>query len=264
MVRPVIEISPGLRLDDINAGKLVDRMLEALAYDAAHAEAMLQAMRANVDVGTLGNVVGQQRFFAKLKKALGRTLLSATLTPRSGNRFKLLCSAWEPVVVGGATLTKGAQAGWLAGQMMTLVGLGRLKGIDIRARTLCVLTRHALVRLVQRAECRTPEDLVALLSRAWQSLSVVILLAAKTNALPKGENAGWLVPVDNVFLSLRGDDSEQGFVTTVLSPDMIIDPAPAFALKARLDNPEQRLNDPELLAALQATTKATRMGRREG
>ena len=39
---------------------------------------------------------------------------------------------------------------------------------------------------------------------------------------------------------------------------------PAFALKARLDNPEQRLNDPELLAALQATTKATRMGRRQG
>ena len=104
-------------------------------------------MRAKVDVGTLGNVVGQQRFFAKLKKALGRTLLSATLTPRSGNRFKLLCSAWEPVAVGGATLTKGAQAGWLAGQMMTLVGLGRLKGIQRasagnprslrRARTQC-------------------------------------------------------------------------------------------------------------------------------
>ena len=52
MIRPVVEISDGLRLDDVTAGRLVEQMLVALAIDHAAAERMLDALADRVHADT--------------------------------------------------------------------------------------------------------------------------------------------------------------------------------------------------------------------
>ena len=263
MIRPVVEISDGLRLDDVTAGRLVEQMLVALAIDHAAAERMLDALADRVHAGIMGNVVGQQRFFARLKKALGKTLLTATLVPKSGMHFRLVFDAWRPAQVGGAPLMEAARAGWLVGHGTLVMGGGRGKGFKVFRQVLCALTRHALVRLVQRGGCRTPEDLVALLKRAWGVLLIALATSDKGKWLPKDEEAGWIVPVDDLFLVLcSGGSGQLGVVTTVLGRDMIIERARLEDLRAMLTDPNLRVTDPCLRAAFQATAGATRRGRR--
>ena len=144
------------------------------------------------------------------------------------------------------------------------MGRGRGKGFKVFRQVLCALTRHALVRLVQRGGCRTPEDLVALLKRAWSVLLIALATSDKGKWLPKDEEAGWIVPVDDMFLVLcSGGSGQLGIVTTVLGRDMIIEPARFDALKTMLAEPDLHVTDPRLLAAFQATAGASRRGRRQ-
>ena len=263
MIRPVVEISDGLRLDDVTAGRLVEQMLVALAIDHAAAERMLDALADRVDADTWAMSSVSGGFFARLQKALGKTLLTAKLVPKSGMHFRLVFDAWRPAQVGGAPLMEAARAGWLVGHGTLVMGRGRGKGFKVFRQALCSLTRHALVRLVQRGGCRTPEDLAALLKRAWGVLLIALATSDKGKWLPKDEEAGWIVPVDDLFLVLcSGGSGQLGVVTTVLGGAMIIERARLEDLRAMLTDPNLRVTDPCLRAAFQATAGATRRGRR--
>lgn len=275
--RPNVAVSPGLRLDDRTAGNIVDRMLDALDYDLDRVS-LAGSVVMQGGSSSLGNPKGQERFAKRFTRALGPMLIAPPdISYGSRKRFQMFFDIFDV-----RHDNRGRR--WLMLMQLCLVGVGASKKVDKTEVPLLMLTRHALIRLVQRSECRAPEDLVKVL-RHVVPLALTATWASEAHEhLPIGSKSGWLIPVYPIDLEADATDTSKlsylvlrqavegeksyavPIVVTVLDGSMIQDHSALGSLFALLSQPAKELKPDDQLvwrAAFQATTKATRMGRRE-
>jgi hypothetical protein len=275
--RPNVAVSPGLRLDDRTAGSIVDRMLDALDYDLDRTSLIGSAVMQGGS-SSLGNPKGQERFAKRFIRALGSMLIAPPdISYGTRKRFRMFFDIFDV-----RHDNRGRR--WLMLMQLCIVGEGVSKQIDRTEIPLLMLTRHALIRLVQRSECRAPEDLVKVLRHVVPLALTATWASAGHEHLPIGSKSGWLIPVYPIDLDAIATDTSRlsylvlrqavegeksyavPIVVTALDGSMIQDHSALAPLFALLSAPAKDLEPSDQFAwraAFQATTKATRMGRRE-
>ena len=256
-----VDIDPELVLPDRIAAMFVDQMLANIV----HANTVLDN-RVGFRSGSVGNPTGQRRFFNALLRNYGDALLGSFLETGTRKRFIMVLDVW----------TRGYEetAGWLIGARLQMEGKGPNREADKVCLPMVGFSRHALIRLVQRAKCRRPEDLVTMLRRVWGLSS--LLYGLKREDLPGPGHPGWLIPVNGmdgecVYPVVKGGDGRRGepilAITTILTRRMLTGDVRAaftpwdefFTRHAR--NLNAASADPGLIDVLEATSKASRRGR---
>lgn len=253
--RPHIEVDRTLRVSDEFAGRIVDLTIQALNYDAAET----MAAQTKASAKGLGNPKGQRKYYDAIVKAFGPTVMAKALD-YTGKRkhFRFRIDLWG-VPDNGVT---GLQIGRL-----TVTGLGPHKLLDIQTMVLCDVSRHALIRIVQRAGFVRPEDLIALLLLAWKPIQLALVAAGDNwGNLPKPEQAGWILPAktgtgETVYLVVKGSVVETKepnglIIVTVLDAGKIKDPSRLDALQGFIAREVDYDRLPALLDALRETTSS--------
>jgi hypothetical protein len=275
MFRPNVAIDPGLRLDDRTAAGLVDQMLAALDYDLDRAEEFFARHRYTHEVVPLGNPKGQARFVKQYVRALGKCMVGEPeVAYGKRKRFSLFFHTFNVI--------RNKQTGrqWLTLDMISFVGEGVSKDIEHHSSPLLLISHHALVRMVQRAACKTPEDLLEVLNRSMAMVVYATLASQGYAHLPEPDEAGWLIPffpigcvsgkTDEVnYLVLhKGSHEGQTFdvplISTVLDGSMIIDHGALYPLIGLCGSAGDIPYDRDAWrAAFEMSRRATRRGRRE-
>lgn len=268
-VRPNVQVSPNLRIDDRTAGKIVDQTLLALAHDEKRVARAMGSARTDAAAYPLGNPLSQKRTFGRIWRATGDVVLFTHLEAGKRKRFRAILDLWSPTspeADGSGPLT------WLVGTRLTTIGHGLGSQVEQLVDEIVALTRHALVRLLQRGGASTPEDLTALLKGAWPLIMLAIQISGGGAKLPSGVAAAWLLPMTRTdptggqldfYLAIkRGDETgPRAMIATVLDGKMIVDAGAFTQLEAMLASGDVDPGDPAALAAFEATARAARRGR---
>jgi hypothetical protein len=189
-------------------------------YDALRAELALGRSR-------LGSVVAQRRFIDRLSRSpAARALVALHLIPGKRAKFKIQFSFWGVITPSGEILLPNdpmPEKPWLTCGMVSMSKEAE------RYFHVFTLTHHAMQRLAERCEARTPADLIDTLRLIYDALAE--LLAAKIEAgetyreedhevlridLPAGvaiaeraEGFGWLIKT--VVPSTHDESGDEGY-----------------------------------------------------
>jgi hypothetical protein len=155
----------------------------------------------------MGNVIGQQRSVARLQKAAGDLLLDVKLHTGKRGRYNLEIAIWlifDPVTNGYVSGDRPFPFAACPAVAIN-VSSGRKEGWAVALPL--VISRHAVIRLAQRANVRTTAELLSALGSLWRAV----------RALIDGRREDWMSPPDGVWLLpfVQGDDSP----FAVLEPD---------------------------------------------
>ena len=198
-----VQIDAGLRLDDRNAERFVDMMLDDLRSFT------LKAMQKWRDecIGSTGmmNPKAQQRGTKRLIRALGSTCLSYKLDTGNRGRFRLMVLMYS--VTDKNRLCIDLLKTWSEG--------GR--HLDAKMRTVVTLSHHALVRLLQRAEVRSAMDFVGVLAHLTPGCGALVRAVGVAD-IPEGRV--WPVPIRNNsgarVIPLAVNTPDEGVVITTV------------------------------------------------
>jgi hypothetical protein len=208
---------PALHADRVTA--------EMLKYIVATHIALWRDIGNTFRNGSLGNPIGQQRLLRRLEAIGGAFLPVCRLNPGKRRHFTITLveiAPWDQNR--DAVITEDDPVpvkSWLAAVVTTLKGLGPDK-FDTVARIPLVASHHALSRLCQRANARTPRDLIA-----TDAMCEAFLVASKADrfdgvaeqrfafTLPDAMGGG-AVAVSEPY---KGGDTHTRVVKTVLPPD---------------------------------------------
>lgn len=263
--RPNVEVSRDLKvIDDRFADRIVEQMRKALSFDLH--ELLNDTYRmAMLNGHSLGNPKGQTRYFNRLTATLGRAVLFSHLRTGTSKRFYMAHDFWSPLGVGMECIRLEA------------MGSGAGRPVDSGISHMFAMSHHALSKLVQRAGCQTPEDLVAMIRKTWTLLQWIVLSIDETGIKPPtSDESGWLLPVQAAngefvyFVLTRDKDGlSPVFVPTVLARKMLPNPdapfQPLFQLmddliQGRIDRDAKEVK-PLFIETLKETAKASRRGR---
>jgi hypothetical protein len=212
---------------DLHAERVCGAMIQWLRAGRAAAHARAEG---TIDLRQMGAPAGQQRVAERFTKALGDVALEIQLHPAKRGKFKLVAvdwSIWDPAsdceVENNATTPSVA---WLAAVLTVYTGANRRANIN--SRVMLLVTRHAVVRLAQRAGVRTVDDLVAAMRELWRITSTLLVLRPYNGWLetPAG---GWLMPIEaadgeTLAVAVLERDRKSGnmlVVKTILDREMV-------------------------------------------
>jgi hypothetical protein len=185
--------------EDRHAERVVGEMLAYLDDFTERARPQLYAAMGQPIGGT---VKAQQRFLDKVKASSSPAIIAIGAALGKRCRFSFILSLWEPDKFGGATV-------W------GYVAIGEGPGRVTRDHgPIWRLSRHALVRLVQRSEAH---DAIKLL-RAMRALAGPVSNAIADDGLLKNEGVIKVPFPGGVAVVEKPADSEFPVVVTVLPP----------------------------------------------
>jgi hypothetical protein len=216
---------------DLHAERIVTEMLRWLhAEHKRQHERLLACAGGILDVRTMGTPKGQHRAAARLKKATNDIALDIRLLPAKRGKFTLTLvdwSIWDPIA--GVLAEDGPMPpiACLAGVLTVFTGANHRP--EVKVVTPLVVTRHACVRLAQRAGIRTVDDLIVAMRELWWATSALIYGLAPDRWLSPPNN-GWFLPIKTVdgetlamaVLDRDRDAGERLVVKTVLAGDMVV------------------------------------------
>lgn len=216
---------------DLHAERIVTEMLRWLhAEHKLQHERLLACARGILDVRTMGTPKGQHRAAARLKKATNDIALDIRLLTAKRGKFILTLvdwSIWDPIA--GVLAEDGPMPpiAWLAGVLTVFTGANHRP--EVRLATPLVVTRHACVRLAQRAGVRTVDDLIVAMRELWRATSALIYGLDQDRWLSPPNN-GWFLPIKTVdgetlataVLERDRDGGEWLVAKTVLDGDMVV------------------------------------------
>ena len=177
-----------------HATRIVGLMLERLHRDHQAARARLKGI---LNPRQLGTPVGQMRVFERLKRAAGDTaidLKNYIRKKKKRGKFLLMLASWAPATPDGfpiedESLPHGAG-------LMALTASYRIERHELATHGGATLTvsRHALVRLAERADVRDVPEMLQAIRSLW---AVAMALMAEPNEVWRHppRRAGWQVPV---------------------------------------------------------------------
>jgi hypothetical protein len=219
MTAPIVAAGAGAELDDRWAGRLVDQWWAYL--DACMGAADIRAASAvkNSRSGFGGNPKSQIRAFEMLKNSLADVLLASFL--RAGKRARY------HAILDHLFAFEADEAKQLICLRRHLYRKGPASELQVRDEMIFTLTRHALIRLVQRGGIERVTDLRIAVRAAWGPLAIVE--AATRQLRIDDPNRTWLVPAHVAdgqgyvaFVCCGSDDPSQPLIVkTVLAEDML-------------------------------------------
>jgi hypothetical protein len=238
--RPRLLRGSGDFIDEKMAAFFVDKVIRAVAEDVAADRGIAESVR--LHGGSFGNVKGQRRFLERLQRNAGCATMLLTGTPEK-QRFILIHDvlkvADDKLMIVRRTLR-----------------YKRHCKSNIAAWSPFVISRHALIRAVQRVQISSVEDIFRLLRIIWNSVER-LHLTLQMNPITTAGKTCWLVPApfgDDRMLGLliaRPADSPLALVTVYL--DYMIPDALDPAIQAFLDTLDsETIEEEERSAALLA------------
>lgn len=169
----------GVILDEKTAEFFVDKAIRAVGEDIERDSGIQLAL--NEHKGSFGNIKGQQRLINRMRRHAGPSTLQIAGTTNKKS-FDLL---WDYLVV---------EDDRLAIKRLSLAHRRHSKARTDLSEVL-LITRHALVRSVQRVDVRSTEDVFGFLRMVWRSLWRV-LMAVEQRQLTTPARTCWLIPAD--------------------------------------------------------------------
>lgn len=170
-------VADGSELSDIYAGKVVDAWLNRVQVEEKDFfERMKVFIRQN---GIGGNPKAQRKFVERFTSSLGDMVLQSTVVPASRAKYTM---SFDLLQTGGA-MDKAewqGEARWLYLSRMIIKGKGPTANPDFNDFTVAGVTRHALIRLVQRGGLERAEDFVALMQGARHILTLMEFVGRDT------------------------------------------------------------------------------------
>jgi hypothetical protein len=178
----------------------------------------------SINTKQMGSVVGQERAIARFQKQNEGLILKTWFTPGSRGRYKLravMWMIWNPAGDGG----HGDMAGPnnpLPDNAQLAVGIAVRTGRDTEFKTYVplVITRHAMVRLAERAGVRTVDDLLLVMKLLWNA-AMALAEETRTETPPA---AGWRKTIDDKpgspIAVITRDDKGRYFVLTIIPADL--------------------------------------------
>lgn len=203
---------------DRHAERIVDEMLVWLH---GHQGDIWERCRGSLRRSQMGNPVGQQRAVARLKRALGDMALEVGLVTGKRGKYYLTLSQWMVWDSGRNTLAEPNRepptSPWIA------IAIS-FQGVDTkhewRNSIPMLVTRHAMVRLAQRAGVRTVADLILAMRDLWGVLYDLVM-ATDTEEWLTPPPAGWRLRMEGGAIAVIGRQDEKPrrlIVKTILDP----------------------------------------------
>ena len=188
-----------------HAERIVDEMLLWMHGQQA---VIWERAKGSLNSKQMGNPVGQERAVARFRKALGKMGLEVRLSPGKRGRYHLTNIAW--IVWDSDKSDMARQHVAPARPTLALAVFVSERSNKWDSSVPLVVTRHALVRLAERADMRTTEDLIEALRAIWWALFT--LVAEKGDgewASPPPE--GWRVqlPLTGAPIAVIGRQEEE-------------------------------------------------------
>lgn len=234
---PIIAPGMGATLADPWAEKVVTQWLSVLDDEARKTTAKFTKF-INSPLGEIGgNPTAQKRWANRAAAAHGASLLGVKIEVGTRARYVAIVDFWKPMAAtrsieeDARRFDTGARCppAWLYGLRVTI----EKHGISSKTRTdffvVASLTKHALIRLVQRGACHNAHDLSASLEGMWPALSLAEALTRNVRENFAGDV--WLIPATiptqdaPVVLVTAGPTSRDHeflfYVKTVLRLDML-------------------------------------------
>lgn len=215
---------------DRHAERVVDEMLRYLHQARPRLSVAAEAL---LDNRRMGTPEGQRRVVARLRKAMGPLALDLRLKPAKRGKYSMLLvdwTIWDPIRDREVDYDKPPPpTAWLAAVVSLYTGANYIP--KVRSGERLLLSRHSIVRLAQRADVRTVEDLIEALRGLWAAAYLLIQLK------PSGS---WLKPPDGAWLVPSSFDGSGP--VAVFEPDS--SGAPRLVVKTILDRamvPESKL-----------------------
>jgi hypothetical protein len=154
---------------DLHAERVVTEMLRYLNNEYERLRARGDGI---INPHQMGTPKAQERTVARLRKAVGDMVLEIHLDAAKRGKFFLTITDWQVWDPALSEPVKGdrpapASAGLVA-VVSVYAGAGRRP--MSKCATALVVTRHAWVRLAQRAQVRTIGDLIAAMRKLWSMM----------------------------------------------------------------------------------------------
>jgi hypothetical protein len=256
-MRPNIELDRSLRISDDFAQRIVQLTMQALYIDL---DKTMEPLNRAADNSNTGNPKGQRKHFNRLVKALGSSVLTSSLDyTGTRKRFAFRIDCWG---------MPEDDLRSLYASRLTVRGVGANRPVDIETSNMVEITRHALMRIVQRADFVRPEDLVALLQNAWTPIQLALLAIDGDDDLLPGHDSktGWILPVKTadgspVYLVAKRGERSRLAIVTVLDDAKIrdhkrLDAVCDFIMLAGRDKEAVQANPRALLEAFRETVSS--------
>ena len=225
-------VADGSELSDIYAGKVVDAWLNRVqAAENDFLERMKAFIRQN---GIGGNPKAQRKFVERFTKSVGDMVLQSNVVPASRAKYTI---SFDLLQTGGVIDKEGWQgeARWLYLSRMIIKGKGPTADPDFSDLTVAGVSRHALIRLIQRGGLERAEDFVALMKSARHILTLMEFVGRKMS-LP----TSLLIPVvtPNGLGALIAEAPDRALVAkTFVGADMLSE-TQAIACRTHYDYAE--------------------------
>ena len=200
----------------LHAQRIVGLMLEHLHQTRRGARDHLAGILKSRQLGT---PVGQARVFKRVQLAAGDTAIDLRLETGKRGRFVLIVATWATVGPDGLLADDGPLPHGAGIVAMTAVYRAKNYVPDTRGGATLTISRHALVRMAERADVRTVPELLTVVRSLW---AVGLALQTEPNELWRNPpRAGWQIPLgDGVAVLIPHRDDTHLIVPTVLSRQM--------------------------------------------
>ena len=201
---------------EIHCRRIVGLMLVHLHQTRREARARLAGILKSKQLGT---PTGQQRVFKRVRKAAGDTTIDLRLETGTRGRFVLTVATWATVGPDGLLADDGLLPHGAGIVAMTAVYRAKNHLPDTRGGATLTISRHALVRMAERADVRTVPELLTVVRSLW---AVGLALQTEPNELWRNPpRAGWQIPLgDGVAVLIPHHDGSHLAVPTVLGRQM--------------------------------------------
>jgi len=209
-----------------HAERVVDAMLVWL--HGRQAEVFARA-RGSFKSSQMGNPVGQERAVARLRKALGEMALGLYLSPAKRGKYRLTLVQWMIWNTTKDELTAPEEPCPASAQLAIVVSFrSALSRHEWEPTIPMLVTRHAIVRLAERADVRTVGDLIEALRQLWLVLYDLLMrdvldgvIAGDKGRWCNPPPEGWRVRMDSGPIAVIGRDenSNRLLVKTILDGD---------------------------------------------
>jgi hypothetical protein len=178
---PLIAEGAGSELNDRYAGKLVDAWIAHIGKKTLNADCQTAInLRLNRSSLQCGTPQSQTRLAKLIRDSYADSLIGMQVDTGTRGRFCISFATLDTYDEDSALLTLS---------VTILSGRGQIHPQGIVTYSLARLTRHALMRLVQRGGCERPEELTEVIRHAYYSLFMIGL------RLPADDLDGaWLIP----------------------------------------------------------------------
>jgi hypothetical protein len=189
---PIIAVGAAADLEQRWIERVVDLWLAALGVQAtAVNDNIHDFLKSSGGIGY--NPLAQTRWATRARSAFGSALLDLRLKPGKRGAFEIAVDYWCPDRSPYAIVAKAsdAKADWIYGRRLWAYRTRNCRQMNGGGGVIAALSRHSLVRLVQRGGCHAADDMTASLRASWPRLA--LFEAIIRNDKPK--DAHWLWPL---------------------------------------------------------------------